>query len=765
MYCDHCGTRLVRDVAAKKPEKPAGATPAAPNLKAFSLPARPSGKTADLDIDGEIPDWLKTGGGQESPTGGRKENPPTPTPPRSTPATLGEDLPDWLNDLALPGTGPLPFRKTTDQLLSKPKEQVEANLPDWLTEWQLEEPEATSRADVDRDAPDWLTEYPTIPEERPPAASKPPERPPKAKPVESETPDWLIAATPTPPPAPPKAPLPADDEGMPDWLQAFDLDADKESDKPKAPAGKEKPSQLVGRPPAKIEPVADEGMPDWLRAFDLPAAPVQDAPAGSPPPTPAPQPVAENLPDWLIGATPPPPPPPAPPKAPPPADDEGMPDWLRSFDQPETTQPPVPAGADTPDWLTTTTTPAPPPIEEDWLSDIFPAPAPNQQATQTTQDKAMPDWLADQEMTSWEEPVVQQTSTTNDLSDWLIELESLTTPPPTTTPTIPQPSPSDEMPNWLSEMAPPTTGPLRPFEQSEAQGLEVFYTDFDALPDWLKGPEITPKEAPKPEPVAEEPEPFWSLPGSSPPPENEFPDWLTAIESGQFESRPESTTQASSSSELPDWLNEVTGQPTFDLITSPPEAEKLSLDVSPSLPGSAELQGIPKQLAGDLLPDWLNPNPLGGPLERPAETVEVPDWLRPAKPGAFDTLITPEEPAVLPTSGEWNNLLGELSPVAAIPSVSIKKGEIPEWLEALKPSEAIIPTAQKPEEPEQTVGPLAGMRGVIEIEPIIAKPVASRPVSRLGISSEQEKQVALLRQLTQGETHRPSLLPNKRQQP
>lgn len=370
----------------------------------------------------------------------------------------------------------------------------------------------------------------------------------------------------------------------------------------------------------------------------------------------------------------------------------------------------------------------------------------------------MPDWLADpdQAVTSWEQPTVQQTSASNDPSDWLTELESLSTPSPTSITPV-QPSAAEEMPNWLSEMAPPTTGPLRPFEQSHAEGVEVFYTDFDDLPDWLKGPEAPPKEPPKGEPVVEEPEEFWAVSGSGGlPPESEFPDWLTAMESGQFEPESESATQLPpSSSDLPDWLSEVTDQPTFDLISSPtPETEKLSVDVSPTLPGSAELQGIPKQLAGESLPDWLNPNPLGGPLERPAETTEVPDWLRPAKPGAFDTLITPEEPAVLPTSGEWSGLLGELPPAAAVP-VGLRKGDIPEWLEALKPSEEISGAVQKVEEPEQTTGPLAGMRGVIEIEPIIAKPVAAQPMSRPGISPEQEKQVTLLRQLTQGEVSRP----------
>jgi hypothetical protein len=125
----------------------------------------------------------------------------------------------------------------------------------------------------------------------------------------------------------------------------------------------------------------------------------------------------------------------------------------------------------------------------------------------------------------------------------------------------------------------------------------------------------------------------------------------------------------------------------------------------------------------------------------PSGEEELPDWLADAKhePAAPEQEIE-EEPA-LPTP-DLNELLrpdsmpewlkkpagagtGETpgeAPAAhpALPE-NLEHAELPRWLEAMRPIQSVAMTTED-EERVESVGPLAGLRGVLSAEPVVAMP-------------------------------------------
>jgi hypothetical protein len=103
------------------------------------------------------------------------------------------------------------------------------------------------------------------------------------------------------------------------------------------------------------------------------------------------------------------------------------------------------------------------------------------------------------------------------------------------------------------------------------------------------------------------------------------------------------------------------------------------------------------------------------------------------------------------TGDEWQGILEDI-PTADIRSAaatgSLSAGEIPAWLQALKPRDLAPDKEVESEEPPETNGPLAGMRGVLHVAPAVTEPKAALTVDRYTIPKEQQQQIALLHQLT-----------------
>jgi len=474
---------------------------------------------------------------------------------------------------------------------------------------------------------------------------------------------------PTPPPAQPATPGEADD-----WLSRLR-------------------GALPAEQPAEAQPPAGESVPDWLR--DLEGEPsVPGAQAVTP---------VFDLAARLGGVEPSEP-------APTPAEPE-VPDWVARLGTPATTKPSAPIEPQVPDWLkppapAKLSAPAIPPVEPeapDWLKPPSPAPTPAMEAE-------VPDWL--------KQPPPAPSEA--EAPDWLSRLAPT---PAITEPSAPAVSPAEsEVPDWLTQLpsvpmaATPSAPAVLPVESE--------------VPDWLS--QLAPT------PAAEEP----SAPVES-------PDWLerltppTAIPS--VPSEPEAVP--SIESEAPDWLAQLSP------LTVAPEPEVAPV-AEPVEPGPALIgEQIPEP---EETPAWLAD--MGGAQPAPSAPVltEMPDWLKeletkpsPVQPESKAEPPSPfAEPVVLPT-GETPAWLQELAPTeAAAPAAGVLAGapmppapgegglvaaQLPSWLQGLGPKEpsAVAPPKVE-EEPAETEGILAGVRGALPVAQIALQ------MSGVGISVSPE---------------------------
>jgi hypothetical protein len=225
----------------------------------------------------------------------------------------------------------------------------------------------------------------------------------------------------------------------------------------------------------------------------------------------------------------------------------------------------------------------------------------------------------------------------------------------------------------------------------------------------------------------------------------DLPDWLN-----QLDDAPETLDADAPDEEIPEWIAIM--RPGQGIMGSELPS------VFPEMDLRDTLEGIPEELAGAELPEWLQDTPLdqappplfeGSTKEEP---MEIPDWLQPGVEESGSGVPTLGAPVAQPEAGssrdEWRSLLEELPPLTPL-AESLPKAEIPEWVQQLKPPELTGEPPREPEGPEEISGPLKGMHGIVAIEPAIAKPrSASLPASYV-TTPEQQQQVALLQQITQ----------------
>ncbi len=292
--------------------------------------------------------------------------------------------------------------------------------------------------------------------------------------------------------------------------------------------------------------------------------------------------------------------------------------------------------------------------------------------------------------------------------------------------------------DWLSDMEAIQTGELivEPEPEPEPAPEETADPAESALPE----------EEPEPEPE----EDSWSSDAflEETAVSDDLPDWLDRLEETGQPPQPEAADPENE--ELPDWIASM--RPSEGFVGSELPGVFSEVDLRDTL------EGIPEELAGAELPDWLQDTPLDSPSSLPAaekepeEALDIPDWLQPQSGEESPTEATPsvrELEPIEPSSSrsEWRSLLDELPPLTPL-AESLPKADIPEWVQQLKPPELTGEPVSEPEGPEETVGPLKGMRGVVTIEPAIARPrVATLPTPYV-TTPEQQQQVALLQQLT-----------------
>jgi hypothetical protein len=160
----------------------------------------------------------------------------------------------------------------------------------------------------------------------------------------------------------------------------------------------------------------------------------------------------------------------------------------------------------------------------------------------------------------------------------------------------------------------------------------------------------------------------------------------------------------------------------WDSEEAPPEAVE---ETGEEDTGEGELPHVPALIMGE-----PGEEPAGDVQDFDLSTVDLPDWLSEVRPDAGD--------------GEGGR--GDLAPAT-----------IPNWLEAMRPVETFRPVVDVEPEEEQaveSVGPLAGLRGVLLAEPVVAKPRSSTTSgARLEVTERQFAQAELLQRIVEQEEH------------
>ena len=713
IFCDTCGTRLVAEHPQLKPEDPAESQPI---NKPFSLPARRPGDTGELNPKA-VPDWLRTGniGSDKADEPDEDEDELSPSGPRDT-----SDLPDWLvhdSDpdpiINAPTTISTEFYKDLLQRaedLPQPDDlfgdEEDANLPDWLSDADGDGHEAPASQGLT----DWLSNLADG----------------------DEGADTAVAAA-------------EDDEaasvGLTDWLAELDDDDDTAdvyaaenaaalndllSDEPNEEADSSDWLTELGPPQTDVfpEPQEDlnvEDLPGWmdelgpiqtnlldptqlaeltgpLRGTADEAEDFFDDDAG--------EDVSftdlfetsrgatESLPDWLEDAA-----------------DKGESFLLDLPDQPALTETPEVISEADSDWFT--------------VDEIV---------SQTDLD-----WLADtgnlDKIDDEARHELEQLDQTADLFDGGLDEfqdEALADDDLFASDLMAGEDEDDDL-DWLSDMAAIQTGQL---VVAEVPSAATAVPEPDELEDEVPDePELAP------EPDTWSSDTFLAETAVA----EDLPAWLDELDEKGETAVPSELDL--NNEELPEWIASM--RPSQGFIGSELPGVLSDMDIRDTL------EGIPEELAGGELPDWLKDAPLDPGPVRPlvdmdtAATQEIPDWLQPDPPSATaasSPLAPAEEAAASGSRNEWRFLLEDLPPLTPL-AESLPKAEIPEWLQQLKPPEL---TGQPPRDlqgPEETVGPLKGMQGVIAIEPAIARPRTASPMLPYVTTPEQLQQAALLHQI------------------
>jgi hypothetical protein len=545
-----------------------------------------------------------------------------------------------------------------------------------------------------------------------------------------------------------------DQADVPDWLQ--DLRAsfpiEDEAAPPSAPhwLTRMRPT-AEGQPPADFPESQAEELPDWLAQIRFPSgAETFEPPA-------APEAEEEDIPVWLAELSPL-----AAEEAPEPAlteEEESLPDWLaelRPTDSPEAAEAEekeVPAGLAElrPAVSTEAAEPAPPEAEADeedipaWLAELrltASAEAAEAAPPETEADEeSIPAWLAELPSATGAEaaePAPPETEADEEsIPAWLAELRSATGAE-TTEPAPPETEADEEsIPAWLAELrsaaGAEAAEPIPPETEAHEEGIPAWLAELRPAAG-AEARETAPPEAE----AHEEGIPAWlaeQRPAASavaPAAQEELPSWLAGLrpdgtaeapepappeaeeEAGDGEASGPALQPEAKKGAPPDWLPALRPEPTVKESAPSPPAE----------------EGQPEE---ETLPHWLVQVPTGQEAAESEEiaAAEKPGWLQAIEPAGLETQAGP--PVDQDAGG---SLPAWLVPAARqAEDESLARAEIPGWLMALKPVELRDrgePAGPSPVsvEPMEETGLLAGLRGTLPVEMLIAQPravVAAEP--------------------------------------
>ncbi len=419
------------------------------------------------------------------------------------------------------------------------------------------------------------------------------------------------------------------------------------------------------------------------------------------------------------------------------AAEEELPDWLKDVEiapsQAESAS--VESGGEEelplPDWLSLVSS-----EEKSETPPSTPAPsfAAGDEELEMSEDQ-LPDWLKGIEQP--EETAEKKPSVAEETSDDWLEISSLFKEEEEAEQKSFPTSPEEE-PDWLKsfETFEPTPSAFTDQEQSPAETGEDWLKAFEAFEGTSESSLI------QGEPPVAQPEEGWPQTG-----EELSAESLTFEEAGiqDEENLPETIPEEIFSAETPPSQSEEE-----DWLTAVPSLEESLTALESELPvvsggeQAAEAEDFTSFL--EEIPSWAEGTPSAFTFETPTdqppaeEEFEVSPFISEELPEWFDEQIL-ESPIASPT------------PLAE-GEAALEPAELPGWLEAMRPIEAVAPGRVGADEDQriETSGPLSGFQGVLPAEALITQ--YSKPAiysARLQVNEKQRNYANLLETILQEE--------------
>jgi hypothetical protein len=514
-----------------------------------------------------------------------------------------------------------------------------------------------------------------------------------------------------------------------------------------SPFGTAESIQAGDVPTRKNTSELERALPSWLRDLrgqeGQPAQPFADE--GWPFPAAAeaaPQPADAKLPDWLSGMeggakeeeevpdwlasirekTP------APPAAP--AEEEAFPsggdtDWLGRLNQEEKEKPAKAAGAVSP--FATGGAPLPSAGTggmPDWMPELGSAPAQPAPPAPPAPAEAkpageMPTWMADLRAEPAQGPSEAQPAPADELPDWLMKLQAESKTPTHELPKIDVPF--EESPDWLAKLQASVYADEKKPPAPET-GLQDWFAETPPAPSFPGRAAVGALE-PSPETA----------------PAAETPDWLKDLppiiaREAEAPAAAAFTPEAAAPAEVPDWLAQYQAGSAAAAVPTQPAATPPVTEPPRTMPGwLAEFAEAAAPLEASLpaAPQEAAPPSFERAASLPLET---PDWLAALKPEAGEKKVPAAAPAAPP---------------------EIAAAELPTWVQAMRPVEAVVAEGQAAQEEKEVTalgGPLAGLAGVLPLTPglgVLRKPPAYS--ARLQMTEGQQRHAASLERLVAAE--------------
>ena len=306
-----------------------------------------------------------------------------------------------------------------------------------------------------------------------------------------------------------------------------------------------------------------------------------------------------------------------------------------------------------------------------------------------------------------------------------------------------EPAAPGAMPDWLARLRSEVTGEPGPPQAPPLSGAG------DDL-DWLGAmPQVGGEE-------------------EGPPP-GEVPEWLG--ESAAAASAASLAGDGVSEAEVPEWLAKIRAKAHSEgggeALAEPPPMPEPPAPVPPTPPPPAEAP-VPDSLG---LPDWLlAARPDEAPTVPPPAEPERPAWLMgvtddgskelPRVPalvidGAEGTPPQAPDIDLSSVSSQVPDWMTEARPPESAERPDLAPATLPAWLEAMRPVDtfrSVIEIESAEDQAVESAGPLAGLRGVLLAEPVVAMPRApGTSAGRVDVNERQYAQAELLHRLIEEE--------------